>query len=142
MDRAVWTALQPQRPMTLDELQVVTGCDAGEVLVYLNILTRHQYVSVLGIRRASSGEALPLFRLTKATGPEAPYGNAEDLFCDPNLDSGRKQKHGCANRWGRCPACRDGSGSRPNSSIGRSNATRSSRSRGNQVKRSRAPGRD
>jgi hypothetical protein len=84
IERAVWTALQPQRPMTLDELQMLTGADAGDIVGYLNILIRNRYAEVLGIKQATSGEAIALFRLTNATGPQAPYGD-NILFVDPNF---------------------------------------------------------
>ena len=89
-ERAIWAALEIGRPMTLDDLQIVTGVEFPDAISYLSVLMRERYVTMPGGRTAASGEAVPLFQLIKRTGPEAPYlrpsaSSADSIFVDPNL---------------------------------------------------------
>lgn len=82
--RGVWAALEGARTVSLDDLELLIAGDPRSILAYLNLLIRHDYVALSGPRKSVSGDSLILFRLTKRTGPGAPYENEEGHFVDPN----------------------------------------------------------
>ena len=69
---------------SLDDLEVTTGVTPEPCLEYLGPLMEHQYVRAVGVRKAVSGEAIPVFRLVRRTGPEPPYMDALKQLVDPN----------------------------------------------------------
>lgn len=82
--RAIWAALELGRAESLDDLEVITGVRPEQSLQYLTLLIRHEYVRPVGVRRARSGEAVPVFRLVRRTGPDAPYLDIRKTLVDPN----------------------------------------------------------
>lgn len=84
--RGVWAALESARRfLSLDDLEELTGIEPFTILQYVELLVRHRYCRAGGIRRAPSGEAIPLFRLVRRSGPEAPYRDELGLWVDPNV---------------------------------------------------------
>jgi hypothetical protein len=69
---AVWAALDGRRSLTLDDIQVVGDVLAADACEYLNDLILWGYVKMMGIRGASGGEALPLFRTERGAPLAAP----------------------------------------------------------------------
>ncbi len=82
--RAIWAALELGGSRSLDDLEVTTGVKPDRSLEYLDLLIQHHYVRAVGVRRAGSGEAVPVFRLTRRTGPDAPYLDGWARLVDPN----------------------------------------------------------
>lgn len=82
--RAIWAALELGGTRSLDDLEVTTGVKPEQSLAYLDLLIRHDYVRAVGVRRAGSGEAVPVFQLVTRTGPGAPYVDAWNRLLDPN----------------------------------------------------------
>jgi hypothetical protein len=82
--RAIWAALELGGSRSLDDLEVTTGVQPARSIEYLDLLLRHNYVHAVGVRRAGSGEAVPVFRLLRRTGPDAPYLDVWDRLVDPN----------------------------------------------------------
>lgn len=83
--RAIWASLESGRPISLDDLQMIAAVQPEDSIGYLSLLMRNGYVAMSGMRRAASGEALPVFKLVKRTGPEAPYQDANGKLVDPNV---------------------------------------------------------
>jgi biotin operon repressor len=94
--RAIWAALELGGPRSLDDLEVTTGVIPEQSMAYLDLLMRHNYVRAVGVRRAGSGEAVPVFRLVTRTGPGAPYVDVWNRLVDPNqrgaVQTGKQQK--------------------------------------------------
>jgi hypothetical protein len=82
--RAIWAALELGGSRSLDDLEMTTGVKPEQSLEYLDLLIQHRYVRAVGIRRAGSGEAVPVFRLVRRTGPDAPYLDVWNQLVDPN----------------------------------------------------------
>ncbi len=82
--RAIWAALEMGGSRSLDDLEVTTGVKPEQSLEYLGLLMRHNYVRAVGVHRAASGEAIPVFRLVRRTGPDAPYLDVWKKLIDPN----------------------------------------------------------
>lgn len=91
--RGIWAAMGSGRSMTLDELQMIADVLPADSVGYLELLIRHEYAAIVGIKRAASGEALTVFRLTKRTGPEAPYLHESGRLIDPNLEARSAPQH-------------------------------------------------
>ncbi len=84
--RGVWAVLGLGRPVTIDDLQTISGFQSWEIVRYLDVLAGNGYVRLTGVARASSGEAIPQFTLVRRTGPEAPSVNENGKLVDPNLE--------------------------------------------------------
>jgi hypothetical protein len=69
---------------SLDDLEMTTGVRPEESLEYLDLLIQNRYVRAVGVRRAGSGEAVPMFLLVRRTGPDAPYLDIWEKLTDPN----------------------------------------------------------
>ena len=82
--RAIWAALELGGSRSLDDLEMTTGVKPEQSLEYLDLLIQHRYVRAVGVRRAGSGEAVPVFRLVGRTGPDAPYLDIWEKLVDPN----------------------------------------------------------
>lgn len=70
--RGVWAALEDCRPHTLDEIETVTALDPMDVLLYVEQLICNEFVVFSGVKRARSGEVLPILKLVNRPGPEPP----------------------------------------------------------------------
>jgi len=81
--RGVWAALEG-RPRTLDELEMVTGLGMVDITDYVAFLIEHGYVTISGTRKAHSGEAIPILRVIRWTGPQAPHDDKRGRLVDPN----------------------------------------------------------
>ncbi|MGB6065524.1 MAG: hypothetical protein WBG50_11995 [Desulfomonilaceae bacterium] len=82
--RAIWAALELGGSRSLDDLEMTTGVKPEQSLEYLDLLIQHRYVRAAGVRRAGSGEAVPMFLLVRRTGPDAPYLDIWKKLVDPN----------------------------------------------------------
>lgn len=93
--RGVWATIENQRPFTFDQIQFIAGIRPEEAAQYVGLLERVGYVGISGIRRADSGEEIPVFRLYRRTGPVAPRVDDEGNFVDPNVRTtgGLKGRH-------------------------------------------------
>lgn len=92
--RAVWSLLEIRTSVTLDDLKMIAETEPHISVEYLNLLIRQGYVRMAGVRRAPAGEALPIFKLIRRTGPKAPYETDKGLFVDPNVPI-----RGTAKKW-------------------------------------------
>ena len=70
--RAIWAAIE-DKPFTLDNLELLSGIPADDTLKYVALLIENGYVGIRGLRRAASGEALPVFRQLVRNGSEPPF---------------------------------------------------------------------
>ncbi|MEW6352468.1 MAG: hypothetical protein AB1646_25750 [Thermodesulfobacteriota bacterium] len=83
--RAVWAAIERRLEFTLDWLEMITGSAAEDLTEYLSLLARHGYVEICGIRRAASGEVVPMFRQRIRHGSRPPYwDDDQERLVDPN----------------------------------------------------------
>jgi hypothetical protein len=89
---AVWAALRRKGSATVDELQMLTGCEPLDIIRYLNVLLGANYSHLCGMKRAASGECVLSISLAFDTGPMAPYNDATGRFVDPNLKPQPKQR--------------------------------------------------
>jgi hypothetical protein len=90
--RAIWAALETRRPLTLDEIELLTEVSPVGTVRYLDLLARNGYVSMAAVRQADSGESLPLFMLIRRHGPDAPYEDENGKFIDPNIKTRRPEQ--------------------------------------------------
>lgn len=83
--RGVWALFEKGGQVTFDKLIEATGRPAAATRPYLDVLMRHGYVGLIGVRAAISGETISIFELLRRTGREAPYVNGAGKFIDPNV---------------------------------------------------------
>ena len=85
LERGIWAALSVRTPMTLDDLQIVSGFEPWRILRYLDLLVSNGYVRMSGVQKAFGGESVPQFTLIRREGPLAPYADPEGRCIDPNM---------------------------------------------------------
>ncbi len=75
-EKAVWALMELGRSHTIDEIAMIAEVDVRQCSDAVQKLLRGGYVAMEGLRKAASGEALPLFRQIRSSF-EPPFGRIE-----------------------------------------------------------------